>query len=148
MRFVIYNYKLYNKKSAPFLFTMGADSTTVYLLPLFAGSLSSVNTVSRNYFYFNNPSLETIGISVMNNSVLRLSLNRQITAADSIGYNGYANAYPIIYSNGARMDDFGLTPVQMDRVSNNHAVPGMIRFNSETIKFEYFNGAEWIIMNR
>jgi hypothetical protein len=32
-------------------------------------------------------------------------------------------------------------------VVKNYAVAGMIRFNTETGKFEYFNGTTWINMN-
>ena len=70
-----------------------------------------------------------------------------LSLTDSIGYNGMNDRYPITYNNGSKLDDFGLTEIVINAVKRDYAIIGMIRFNSETKKFEYFNGVAWINMN-
>ena len=147
-RFVIYNYKLFNKRDKPYFFTTASDSQTVYFLPFFSRSMTAVNQLSKNYFFFNNPSLSVNEIAVLNNSLVKLKLNTILSPTDSIGYNGYSEAYPIKYSNGMKIENFGLTYINLNGVKNNYALAGMIRFNTDSGKFEYFNGTSWINMNQ
>lgn len=86
-------------------------------------------------------------MSVENNSIIKIKLNGPLTATDSIGYNGLTGQYPVTYHNGLKMEDFGLSPVRFNAVKKNYARAGMIRFNTDTVKFEYFNGYAWVNMN-
>lgn len=146
-RFVIYNYRMTKKRANPFFFTMFEDSSTVYFLPFYSNAIHSINPLSSSYFYFNNPSLSVIEMSVENNSIIKIKLNGPLTATDSIGYNGLTGQYPVTYHNGLKMEDFGLSPVRFNAVKKNYARAGMIRFNTDTVKFEYFNGYAWVNMN-
>ena len=147
-RFLIYNDILIKKRTLPYFFTMFSDSQTVYFLPFFSNSIQSINQLSKNYFYFNNPSLSIDELSILNNSIIKLKLNIPLTTTDSIGYNGMNELYPIKYTNGAKIENFGLTYINLSRVKTGFATAGMIRFNSETRKFEYFNGLTWVNMNQ
>jgi hypothetical protein len=109
--------------------------------------MQNINQLSKAYFYFNNPSLNITELSILNNSIIKLKLNMPLTINDSIGYNGINDSYPITYFNGMKLDNFELTPVAFDVVKNDYAIIGMIRFNTDTKKFEYFNGVTWINMN-
>ncbi len=146
-RFVVYNYNLTRKRDVPYFFTMFADDKTIYCLPPYSNSLSVINPLNAASFYFNNPSLVVTGLGIENNSVIKITLNAPVTATDSIGYNGFANPFAVTYNNGVKMGNFGLTSILLNAVTPIHAVSGMIRFNTETKKFEYFNGAVWINMN-
>jgi len=146
-RFVICNLILIKKRSTPYLFTKYTDSQTVYLLPFYPYSMQNINQLSKAYFYFNNPALNITELSILNNSIIKLKLNMPLTINDSIGYNGINDSYPITYFNGMKLDNFELMPVAFDVVKNDYAIIGMIRFNTDTKKFEYFNGVTWINMN-
>ena len=146
-RFVVCNYNIKKKRDAPYIFTKFTDSTIAYALPPFSNSIQQVNPLSANSFYLNNAQLSILGIAIENSSVIKLIFNQPLQPTDSIGYNGFAGAYPLTYTNGLRMDDFTLSPINLNIVSNNHAIAGMIRFNSDTTKFEYFNGFTWVNMN-
>ncbi len=146
-RFVVHNYILNKKRDAPYFFTMFNDSTTIYFLPQFSQSIQSVNPSIISSFYFNNPSLSVLSISVQNNSVIKLKLNNVPGATDSIAYNGFSQVGAITYNNGLKQENFGLTTIQLNAVKQQYAVAGMIRFNTDTNKFEYFNGAAWINLN-
>ena len=146
-RFVICNLTLVKKRGSPYFFTMYTDSQTVYFLPFYAHAMQSVNQASKDYFFFNNPSLSINNISIVNNSIIKLDLNMPLSLTDSIGYNGMNDRYPITYNNGAKLDNFGLTDIVINAVKRDYAIIGMIRFNSDTNKFEYFNGVAWINMN-
>jgi hypothetical protein len=146
-RFVVYNINFIKKRTAPFLFTMAPDSSTLYLLPFYSGSITTVSPLSASSFFFNNPALEVTNLAVLNGSVLQLRLNQPLQSTDSIGYNGFASANPVRYANGLRMEDFSLKRILFNAVNNNYARAGMIRFNSDTRKFEYFNGTGWVNMH-
>ncbi len=146
-RFVVYNYNLVHKRVEPIVFTKFNDSSAAYLLPHYSASMESINPGSGSFFYFNNPGISVLSMSIENNSVIRLQLSRSLTITDSIGYNGYGSAFPVRYRNGARLDNFGLKPIQLNAVKRTYATAGMIRFNTETGKFEYFNGHDWIDMH-
>jgi hypothetical protein len=146
-RFVICNLTLVKKRGNPYFFTMYTDSQTVYFLPFYAHAMQSINQLSKDYFFFNNPSLSINNISIVNNSIIKLDLNMPLSFTDSIGYNGMNDRYPITYNNGSKLDNFGLTDIVINAVKRDYAIIGMIRFNSDTKKFEYFNGVTWINMN-
>ena len=146
-RFVVFNLTTLKKREAPYFFTMFGDSQTVYFLPFYSGSLQSINQFSRNYFYFNNPNLIIDSLSILKNSVIKMSINVPLTPNDSIGYNGMNAGFPITYTNREKMEDFDLSPIFIDAVKDKIAVIGMIRFNTDSRKFEYFNGLDWINMN-
>ena len=146
-RFVVFNLTTLKKREAPYFFTMFGDSQTVYFLPFYSGSLQSINQFSRNYFYFNNPNLNIDSISILKNSFIKINLNVPLNPNDSIGYNGMNAGFPITYTNREKMEDFDLSPIFIDAVKDKIAVIGMIRFNTDSRKFEYFNGLDWINMN-
>lgn len=146
-RFVLYNYNLVHKRVEPIVFTKFNDSTTVYILPHYSASMDGIDPGSRDYFYFNNPGISVLSMGIENNSVIRLNLSRPLTTTDSIGYNGYGSTFPVRYRNGIRLDDFNLKPIQLNAVKRNYATAGMIRFNTDTGKFEYFNGHDWVDMH-
>ncbi len=145
--FVVYSTQLVKKRDRPYFFTLNRDSQTVYLLPHYARSLLQADSLSADYFFFNTPSVQVLRLSVMQQSLIRLELNRPLEPGDSIGYAGMRETYPIRYANGSLMDDFGIQPVRRDALNNQIALPGMIRFNSDTRKFEYFNGTAWVSMH-
>ncbi len=146
-RFVVHNYILNKKRDAPYFFIMFNDSTSIYFLPQFSQSIQSVDPSIGSSFYFNNPSLSVIAISVENNSVIKLKLNNVPAATDSIAYNGFSQPGAITYNNGLKQENFGLTEIKTNVVKQLYAVAGMIRFNTDTNKFEYFNGVGWINLN-
>ena len=146
-RFVIYNYQMIKKRATPFFFTMEGDEQAVYFLPFYSNSMENISQQSSSSFFFNNPSLQVEELTVLNHSVIRMKLNATLSATDSIGYNGFSGAFPITYRNGLKMEDFALNPVRLDAVKKNYAIAGMIRFNSDTAKFEFFNGTAWINMH-
>lgn len=147
-RFVVYDYILKKRRSEPYFFIQPDDSTTVYFLPGYSGSIQTVNPGIISSFFTNSPGLLVTGISVQNNSMLKLKMNRQVLPTDSIGYNGYTNVNAVTYINGLKLDDFGLAEIHMDVVQPRYALAGMIRFNTDTNKFEYFNGVSWINLNQ
>jgi hypothetical protein len=146
-RFVLYNYIITKKRDAPYFFTSFENDSIVYFLPAYRNSVNTVNPAVVSFLSFNNPLVSVMDISVENNSVYRLRLNRPVSATDSIAYNGYQSPYALTYNNGLKIDNFGLTHIQLNAVSKDYAVPGMIRFNTETMKFEFFNGTTWVNMN-
>jgi hypothetical protein len=146
-RFVVYNFNFIKKRSDPFLFTMQPDSQTVFLVPFYSQSLTSIDLQSRGAFFFNNPLLQVTELSLQNNSIIKLKLNMPLSASDSIGYNGFGGAFPVRYANGLRMEDFSVKPIRFNAVNNNYARGGMIRFNTDTRKFEYYNGVSWVNMH-
>jgi hypothetical protein len=146
-RFIIYNYQLKKKRESPYMFTMFGIDSIVYLLPGYSNSLNAIDPSIASSFYFNNPSLSVIDVGISNNSVIRLALNLPLQVNDSIGYNGQSALSPILYNNGDMVENFDLTYVQLNGVVETTAAAGMIRFNSETGKFEFFNGMQWIDMN-
>jgi len=146
-RFVVYNYNLVRKKSTPYFFTKYDESKRLYFLLPFSHSLQSIDQSAAGLFFFNNPQLAITSLAVENNSFISIELNMPIEANDSIGYNGYSSSSAITYSNGSKLENFGLTAINLGAVTRYYAVAGMIRFNSETKKFEYFNGTSWVVLN-
>jgi hypothetical protein len=146
-RFFIKSLKIIKKRSRPYFFTIGNDSTVLYGLPFYTQSLTRVDSLSANHFFFNRNGIQVQRIGIVNNSILRLQLNNPLIPTDSIGYNGMYGSHPIRYVNNERMDNFGLTNILLNAATDRYAVQGMIRFNSETRKFEYFNGARWVEMH-
>ena len=86
-------------------------------------------------------------ISVQNNYVIKITLNNVPGETDSIAYNGFSQAGAITYNNGLKQENFGLIEIKLNVVKQQYAVAGMIRFNTDTNKFEYFNGVGWINLN-
>ena len=146
-RFVVYNYILNKKREAPFFFTKYNDNQTLYFLPAYSHSINTLQQSAAGLFFFNNPAISITNLAIENNSFIRMSLNIPVTAIDSIGYNGSIYLAGLVYSNGLKFENFGLTKINLDAVTRNFATAGMIRFNKETKKFEYFNGTDWIEMN-
>lgn len=145
-RFVIYNYQLTEKRSAPELFTLGDDLKTVYMLPAFPHSILGINEVAKQYFQ-SGTGLTIDSIRLQNNSILLLYLNQPISFPGVIKYIGQNQPYAITYANGTPMDNFPYIRVEQREVEENPAIKGMIRFNSDSRKFEYFNGKSWVNMN-
>jgi hypothetical protein len=146
-RFVIHNYIMTRKREKPFFFTMYTDSNTVYFQPFFSKGMSSVSNMAVNYFYTNNPGLILLSMDVMRGSLIRMRFNQPVSMNDSIGYSGLSQPGSITYNNGLPMENFPLNPIQINRVTAIHARMGMIRFNTDSNKFEYFNGTTWINMH-
>jgi hypothetical protein len=126
---------------------MFGDSTVAYILLPYSNSMQHQNPLSINYFYFNNPQLSIVNMGIENNSLLWLRFNQPLMPEDSIGYNGFSGTYPLTYISGLKVEDFNLAPVHVNGVTKKLAQPGMIRFNTDTGKFEYYNGINWINMN-
>lgn len=146
-RFVVYNYILIKERDAPYFFTGYENDSMIYMVPPFRNSMSVANPLISSMIYFNDPAVSVVDIGVENNSIIRLKISRTVIATDSVGYNGLLSPYALTYSSGLKLDNFDLTPVNLNAVIKKHAIPGMIRFNSETKKFEYFNGTAWIDMH-
>lgn len=146
-RFVLHSHTLVHGRPGPYLFTMNNTDSLLYWLPEYSCSLSQADQRSLRFFYFNNPDLAVTQISILNGSVVQLRVNRPLQPGDSIGYAGNGADYAITYNNGRKASDFGLTPVRLNIVPEHFARPGMIRFNTDTRKFEYFNGIQWIDMH-
>jgi hypothetical protein len=146
-RFVVYNYILNKKRESPLFFTKAGDSSTIWFLPPFSHSILAIEQSAGNLFYFNNSLLSITGLSIVNNSVIRINLNLPLNENDSIGYHGFSGPPAITYINGLKIEDFGLTKINQQFISANYAKAGMMRFNTETKKFEYFNGALWVELN-
>lgn len=146
-RFVIYDYTITREREAPYFFTSYHNDSTLYFLPPFSNSIETINPLIAGSLYFNNPLLEIHDIKLDNNSLIKLTMNMPISATDSVGYNGFSSPYALTYRNGLKVHDFALSPINLDAVTKMPAVIGMIRFNKETNKFEYFNGTTWINMN-
>ncbi len=146
-RFVIHNYVMIKKRAVQQFFTAPDDDRIVFFLPFYAGSVSTVDPLSSAQFFFNNSSLSVVQIEVVQQSMIRLRLNASVSATDSIGYNGFNSPQPLTYNNGLKIDDTALSEIKPNAVTTNYARAGMIRFNSETIKFEYFNGTAWVNMH-
>jgi hypothetical protein len=146
-RFIIYNYNITRERAAPYFFTKFDDNTTLYCLLPFSNSIQSIEQTAGAFFYFNNPALAVTGIAIENNSLIRMSINLPLTATDLVGYHGYTNPGAITYNNGLQLKNFSYTRIILDGVTKNVAVAGMIRFNTDTGKFEYFNGTSWVNMN-
>jgi len=145
-RFVLYNYILTEKKSAPILFTIGQDLQTVYMIPPFSHSVDTANTQANQYFE-TGTSVLIDSISVYNKSLLVLHLNQPLVYPRVIKYSGQNQANGIRYKNGLMMDNFPYIRVLVNKVQFNLAIKGMLRFNTDTRKFEYFNGISWINLN-
>lgn len=146
-RFVVYNYLLTRKRSSPFFFTKFDDNKTIYCVPQFSHALQNISQSASLFFYFSNPAINITGLSVENNSLIKINTNIPVTAFDKIGYQGFDNLNGVTYFNGIKMENFGLTRIRLDAVSKNIAVAGMMRFNTSSGKFEYFNGQVWVNMN-
>lgn len=146
-RFVIYDYTITRKREAPYFFTSYLNDSTLYFLPPFSNSLDEVNPLIISSIYFNDPLLAINDIRLDNHSLIKLTMNRPILATDSVGYNGFASPYALTYRNGVKLDDFSLNPIVLNGVTRMPATAGMIRFNKDSNKFEYFNGTNWINMN-
>lgn len=146
-RFVIHNFNLARKRSSPYFFTGSVADSTIYFLPPYRTSLSTVAQQASQYFFFNDPGVQVQELSVVNNSLIKMKINREVRTSDLVGYTGNGGVYALTYNNGLRLDDFGLTPIDLNVIVQKHAAIGMIRFNSDTRKFEYFNGTGWINMN-
>ena len=146
-RFVICNYNIIIKRTGPYIFTMYNDSAVAYILLPYSNSIQQLNALSASSFYFNNPQLSIINMGIENNSLVWLQFNQALQPTDSIGHNGFSGTYPLTYISGLKVDDFNLTPVNVNGVTKKLAVQGMIRFNTDTAKFEYFNGVNWVNMN-
>lgn len=147
-RFVIHNFRLIRKRAGAFLFTNAGEDTVVYMLPPYPYSLNTVNSNISAAFSFNNTNLQALSVSVFNNSIIRIVVNRPVLATDSIAYNGFAYPEAIRYSNGTKMENFSMSYINLSAVKNNIAVTGMIRFNTSTNKFEFFNGVNWVNLGR
>jgi len=145
-RFVLYNYMLTEKRSMPTLFTLGQDLQTVYMLPAFSHSINSIDEVAKQYFQ-SGSGLVVDSISLQNNSVLILHLNQPVSFPGVIKYTGENLPHGILYSNNVSMENFPYVRVEQWQAQTNYALKGMIRFNTDTRKFEYFNGKSWINMN-
>ncbi len=146
-RFVVYNFNITKKRESAYFFTKFDYNRTIWFLPPYANSVHAVNSAAGNLFYFNNPLLKATGISIDNNSIVRIDLNQELIASDSIRYAGMFFPEGITYSNGQKLDDVELSKIHLNAVTKNPAVSGMIRFNSETKKFENFNGLVWVELN-
>lgn len=146
-RFVVYNHVLTRRRPAPYLFTMNGADSIVYWLPEFSGSIDTLNQASVTAFTSNNPSLTVTNIRLLNRSVVALFLNRPVTSADSIGYAGNGSNRAVRFRNGTEAANFGLTRVHINVVPATYARAGMMRFNTDTQKFEYFNGTQWVDMH-
>lgn len=146
-RFVVHNFILIKKRIGPYFFTKYDDSSTLYFLPVYSRSVQIVNELATDLFHFTNPRISITSIGVENNSIIRLNLNKTVDSTDFIAYRSVSSPAAILYKNGSRMDDFGFTKINVDAVTKNYALAGMMRFNNETKKFEYFSGAMWIEMN-
>ncbi len=145
-RFVVHSYILKKEREVPYFFTNQNDSI-VYFLPAFSNSIQTVNPTIISAFFLNNPLLSVTGIRVINNSFLELKLNGPVSITDSIGYNGSRLASAITFNNGIKQPDFDLTNINLNAIISKYALAGMIRFNTDTKKFEYFNGVAWINLN-
>lgn len=144
--FVIYNYQLKEKRSVPVLFTVGEDLKTVYLVPGYSKSISQIPGNANQFFQFTSGAVVD-SVSVSNNSVIVLYLNQPVASLEAVSYTGGSSNDGIRYVNGLRLDNFNFVRVKQNLVETNLAIKGMIRFNSDTRKFEYFNGTHWVNMN-
>ena len=147
-RFAIYNYLLKRKREHAYFFTKGEEDSVLYFLPQYLHSLETVNQTVVSAFQFNNPMIHVTEISVVNNSFLKLRLDHPVSQNDSVMYRGYLELNPIRYKNGLKLENSDMRNIVLDAVKENIAVPGMIRFNKDSLKFEYFNGKIWINMNQ
>ena len=147
-RFVIYNYRLIRKRPGAFLFTNAGEDTVVYMLPSYPYSINTVNSSIAPSFNFNSQNLHAVSVSVFNSSIVRITVNRPLAATDSMAYNGFMHPDAVRYVNGSKMDNFSMSSINLSAVKNNIAVTGMIRFNTSTNKFEFFNGVAWINLGR
>ena len=146
-RFVLFNYIIKKKRTTAYFFTAPGNSQVVYFLPGYANSISAASPLIVGSFYFNNPQLAVLSVAIQQNSVIKLTLNADVSPGDFIGYNGFDNANALTYTSGIKVDDSGLTEIKINAVKENYALAGMIRFNTDSNKFEYFNGLDWVNMN-
>lgn len=130
----------------PTLFTLGQDLQTVYMLPAFSHSIHSIDEEAKQYFQ-SGSGLVVDSISLQHNSVLILHLNQPVSFPGVIKYSGENLPHGILYSNNVSMENFPYVRVEQWQAQTNYALKGMIRFNTDTRKFEYFNGKSWINMN-
>ncbi|MFM7711153.1 MAG: hypothetical protein ACKO5C_09575, partial [Ferruginibacter sp.] len=142
-RFVLYNFKTVRKRDYPYFFTIYPDSAVLFGLPLYPYSLTGLPSTISSLFRFNRSDLQIVSASIVQGSVFRLVLNRAVRVGDSISYTAGRNSQPLRYSSGLAMADFPMVPLQRDVWPKELAIPGMIRFNTDTKKFEYFNGTTW-----
>jgi len=147
-RFVVYNYQLTRKRSSPYLFTNAGEDSVLYMLPPYPYSLASISNSIAASFQFNDQALQATAVSVFNNSIIKICVNRILLETDSLSYNGFYHPEGIRYINGNKLDNIGLCKIYLSAVKNNIAVAGMIRFNTSTNKFEFFNGVTWNNLNR
>ena len=147
-RFVVYNYQLIRKRESPYIFTNAGEDSVLYMLPPFPYSLASISNNIAASFHFSDQALQATEVSVFNNSVIKIRVNRILQETDSLSYNGFYHPDGIRYINGNKLDNIGLCKINISAVKNNIAVAGMIRFNTSTNKFEFFNGVTWISLNR
>ena len=147
-RFVVYNYQLTRKRASPYFFTNAGEDSVIYMLPPYPYSLTAISNNITSSFQFNNQALQATAVSVFNNSVIKIRVNRLLQETDSLSYNGFYHPDAIRYSNGNKIENVGLCKINLSAVKNNIAVAGMIRFNTSTNKFEFFNGVTWNNLNR
>ncbi|HCY89014.1 MAG TPA: hypothetical protein DHV17_02015 [Chitinophagaceae bacterium] len=72
-----------------------------------------------------------------------MSLNRPAEFDDEIGYLAASTSHPVTFTNGSRAASFGLTRIDRAAFRSSYAQAGMIRFNSSTRKFEFYDGTRW-----
>jgi len=144
--FSIYNYILTEKRALVVLFTAGSDLKTVYAIPSFSHSLSVIENGTAAYFHTASGAIVD-SVTISNGSLLVLHLNQPVSQPDYISYNGEGQPNRILFNSGLPMDNFVQVEVNQDLIKPNMAEKGMIRFNTDTRKFEYFNGSSWINMN-
>lgn len=142
-RFVIYNFKTVRKRDYPYFFTIYPDSAVLFGLPLYPYSLNGLPPDLSSHFRFNRSDLQIVSAFIVQGSVFRFVLNRPVRIGDSVSYTVGRSVQPIRYSSGLAMADFPMVPLQRDVWPKALALPGMIRFNTDTKKFEYFNGTFW-----
>lgn len=141
--YLIRDIVLTRKRDAPFLFIVDTSESICYWLPEFSHALDTIHPQAVTGFFTNNPGLTVTGIRVLNKSVVALSLNRPAEFDDEIGYLAASTSHPVTFTNGSRAASFGLTRIDRAAFRSSYAQAGMIRFNSSTRKFEFFDGTRW-----